>query len=265
MEEKALFNEQSVLSKWVSDMYDQYETETNDVEFLLSVIGQSPKKVLEIACGSGRILVPMAKAGHKVTGLDFDECMLSKIAPKAKGMDNISWRKADVIHENWGAEFDIVVLAGNILFNIISDMEYQKVQQLLVQKAADALTSGGSLYIDYGYTMHPETWFNDPGERVIWEGTDNEGSIGRMILLESTFDKESGICTFTRRFELTSKDGEMIRQDIPTVKHFATLEQIHNWLNSAGLFVAEEYGSYSHEPISKNTDRAIIWAKKTMQ
>lgn len=134
MEERVLFGEQSIISKWIADMYDQHETGTDDVEFLLSIIGQAPKRVLEIGCGSGRILMPMATAGHIVTGLDFDEFMLSKLSEKSKGMSNINWRKADVIRNSWGSGFDIVVIAGNFLFNIVSEMEYKEAQRLLVQK-----------------------------------------------------------------------------------------------------------------------------------
>lgn len=31
------------------------------------------KNILEVACGGGRILVPLAQAGYKMTGFDFDE------------------------------------------------------------------------------------------------------------------------------------------------------------------------------------------------
>jgi SAM-dependent methyltransferase len=257
-----LFKEQTIISKWIADMYDQYVTDTNDIEFLMSVIGTEPKRILEIACGSGRILVPMAKAGHNVTGLDFDEYIMSKIAPKVVGMDNITWCKADVIGDDWGTGFDIVVMAANFLFNIITDIEYDKAQQLLIQKAANALISGGSIYIDYGYTLHPEKWFGNPGVNVIWEGKDSDGNTGRMTLLNSTFDKESGINKFVRRFELTLTDGEMILEDIPSLKHFATLEQIKLWLSSAGFIVKEVYGDYNYNPIDEKTRRAIIWAKK---
>lgn len=257
-----MFGEQAIISKWIADMYDQNVTETDDVDFLLSVIGQAPKRVLEIACGSGRILAPMAMAGHIVTGLDFDEFMLDKLLQKTKGMNNIDWRKADVIQDAWGNGFDIVVIAGNFLFNIVSEMEYKETQRLLLQKAADALVSGGRIYIDCGYTMHPEKWFSDSRENVIWEGTDSEGTTGRMVLLDSTYDKDSRINRFTRRFELVLADGKVIRQDIPGLKHFASLEQIHDWLDSAGFVIENEYGDYKRNPIGENTSRAVIWAKK---
>lgn len=217
----------------------------------MSLIGSASKNILEIACGSGRFLVPMAKAGHTVTGLDFDEYMHRKIESKAAGMGNIAWRKANVIRDGWGSGFDVVVLAGNFLMNLISDMDYEEAQQLLFRKAADALVPGGCIYIDYGYTMHPENWFHAPGENVIWQGTDSEGNTGRMILFNSTFDKERSISRFIRRFELTLADGSEIKEDIPSLKHFAALEQVHTWLSSNGFIVVEEYGDYDRSPISE--------------
>ena len=262
MEEKALYNEETIISKWISDMYDMDQTDISDVEFALSIIGEKPKRVLEVACGSGRILVPLAKAGHSVTGLDFDEYMLDKISARAKGMKNITWQKSDVIKEDWGKGYDVVMLAANFLFNIIADIDYAKAQMLVIQKSSNALVSDGHIYIDYGYTLHPENWFGNANENVVWQGTDSNGNTGKMTLLNSSFDSKTGLNKFVRRFELLLSDGSEIKQDIPSTKHFATLEQIHKWLEVAGFIVEEEYGDYSRSPISEMTNRAIIWARK---
>ena len=77
-----MYNEKDIIAQWNADMYDLNETYTDDVELALMLIGTTPKKVLEIACGSGRFLVPVAKAGHDVIGLDFDEYMMERIAHK---------------------------------------------------------------------------------------------------------------------------------------------------------------------------------------
>ena len=257
-----MYNEEQIISKWMADMYDQFTLDTSDTAFALSLIGKEPRNTLEIACGSGRILVPLAQAGHNVTGLDFDECMLERISEKAAGLKNIAWHKSDVISDTWGKGYDVVLLAGNFLFNIVSDMEYHQAQALLIQKSADALVSGGHLFIDYGYTLHPEKWFINPNENVIWKGTDRDGTYGKMSLLGSTFDAQSGMNYFTRRFEMTLSDGTSFTKDIPSKKHFVTLEQIHDWLKMAGLEIEEEYGDYNKNPISETTSRAILWARK---
>lgn len=243
-------------------MYDCNETDINDVEFALSVIGVEPKRILEIACGSGRFLVPMANAGHDVTGLDFDEHMLNRIATKISSTQNIRWHKSDVVNDEWETGFDIVLLVANFLSNIVSDMDYEQAQELMIKKSADALVFGGYVLIDYAYTLYPEKWFNNPNPNIVWQGTDNEGNSGKMVLLNSTYDKETGITKCTRRFEMILADGSSLIQEIPTEKHFATLEQVREWLKRFGFVIENEWGDYHGNPISEKTNRAIIWAKK---
>lgn len=105
-----MFNEEPIIAKWNADMYDQNVDETNDIEFLQSVISSVPQKILEVCCGSGRILVPLAEAGHNVTGFDMDEFMLSRITAKAEGLNNLTWRKVDAVKDDWGTGFDIYIL-----------------------------------------------------------------------------------------------------------------------------------------------------------
>ncbi len=257
-----MYNENSIISKWNAEMYDCNETDTDDVDFALDIIGDESKKILEIACGSGRFLVPLAHAGHNVTGVDFDEYMLKRISGKIEDEKNIRWYKSDVINDEWETGFDIVLLVANFLSNIVSDMDYTQAQELMIKKSAGALVSGGYILIDYAYTFYPEKWFNNPNPNVIWQGIDSEGNSGKMVLSNNTYEKETGIIKCIRSFELTLADGSKVVQEIPTEKHFASLEQVREWLIRAGFVIENEWGDYQGNPISENTNRAIIWARK---
>lgn len=241
-------------------MYEIDEIGTEDVAFLLSCLGTAPKHILEIACGSGRILVPLAKAGHTVVGLDFDDAMLRKIPAKAEGLENIAWRTADAITDAWGSGYDVVVIAGNFLMNIVSEEGPERAQKVLLEKAKRALKPDGMLYIDYNHTFHPEQWYVHSGERAIWQGIDGHGTTGRMLLCNSTYDAENGLIQSTRRYELETVTGEKIRKEMPSVKHYVSLEQIHTWLSEEGFRIEKEYGDYAGNPIGETTGRAIICA-----
>lgn len=256
-----MYNEKDIIAQWNADMYDLNETYVDDVEFALMLMGTTPKKVLEIACGSGRFLVPVAKAGHDVTGLDFDEYMLEKIAHKITN-EKIKWHKADVIYDDWGSGFDVVTLGANFLFNIVTDMNYEQAQKLMIQKSADALAVGGHIFVDYAYTHYPEKWFSNPDANIIWEGTDSHGNFGKMALLDNAYDTESRIARFVRRFDMILADGSTLVQEIPSEKHFTALDQIHKWLDGTGFVIERECGDYQGNLISESTDRAIIWARK---
>ena len=50
---------------------------TADLGFVLSLASQAGGKVLELGCGTGRLLLPLARAGFTITGLDSSEAMLA--------------------------------------------------------------------------------------------------------------------------------------------------------------------------------------------
>jgi len=258
-----MYHENELFSKWIAEMYDRDETGTEDVDFVLYLMGLRPRRVLDVACGSGRFLVPLAKAGHSVEGLDFDPYMLARIPLRSGGGAGFTYRRADALLDLWGGGFDVVLLAANLLFNIVSDtMSYSAAQQRLIEKAAASLRPGGHVFIDCDYTLHPEQVYSDRSPRIIWEGMDSDGTGGRMTLLDSDYDAQTRILRFTRRLEMDLPDGQVAVQNIPSYKFFASLDQIHWWLDRAGLTVEGEWGSYDRRPIGEDTSRAILWARK---
>ncbi len=116
------------------------------------------------------------------------------------------------------------------------------------------------MYIDYNHTFYPEQWYVHSGERAIWQGIDGHGTTGRMLLCNSTYDAENGLIQSTRRYELETVTGEKIRKEMPSVKHYVSLEQIHTWLSEEGFRIVKEYGDYAGNPIGETTGRAIISA-----
>ena len=58
-----------------SEFYD-YHAKRGDVQFYVNFAVESRGAVLEIGCGTGRLLIPTAKAGVHITGLDNSEEML---------------------------------------------------------------------------------------------------------------------------------------------------------------------------------------------
>lgn len=60
-----------------AEYYDFDHAITLDVEFYLDLARQCGSPILELACGTGRLLVPLLQAGFEVYGLDLSENMLS--------------------------------------------------------------------------------------------------------------------------------------------------------------------------------------------
>ena len=91
-------NKNFIAKHWYADVYEQFENQTRDVDFFLKVLAEnaaSPQNILEIACGGGRICIPLAQAGHTVTGIDADEHMLLRCYRRMRGLPNIRCFSAD--------------------------------------------------------------------------------------------------------------------------------------------------------------------------
>ena len=70
--------------------------------------------VLEIACGSGLVTIPIAASGLDVTGVDLARPMLEHARKKAEAQNlNIRWVEADARSLNLGTKYQFILLTGN--------------------------------------------------------------------------------------------------------------------------------------------------------
>ena len=258
-----------VAKHWYADVYEQFENQTNDVGFLINVLNENtdtPQNILEAACGGGRICVPLAQAGHTVTGFDADEHMLLRCYRRMKGIKNIRCFSADAMKTDWGTGYDVVVLAGNVLINIESDTDYKQAQIEWIQKAARALKTGGHLYLDFQLLFDDNAVFNRLKESSYFEGTDDMGTSGRTVSYGSVYDPVTQLCGGVSHWELTTNNGEHFVVSKTWHKHIPKLSQVYQWLHEAGLEVVKAYKNFSLEPLVDPIDetnfRATIWACK---
>ncbi|HWT75164.1 MAG TPA: class I SAM-dependent methyltransferase [Mobilitalea sp.] len=250
-----------IFTDWYTDIYDDMENCSGDIELFLELIGGKPANILEIGCGNGRILIPLAEAGHNILGFDLAENMLNSIRKKCT-LPNLRYQYIDAISDDWGMEYDIVIMGGNLLHNVEGDISYKDIQALFIRKASLALNNGGHLLIDFELFAYPELVFIADDGRLIYEGIDSTGVVGKFYVFCDSYDATTHYAAGRRRFEFTMPDGQVEYINQTWSKHILTLEQVYSWLNSSGIEVELLYGDYNKNPISDNTNRAIIWAVK---
>ncbi len=254
--------QQEILDYWDAYIYEHSETQTEDVICLLSILGPEPRRILEVACGGGRICVPLALAGHNVTGFDVNAAMLRHAQQKAEVLPNLTCYQADALAQDWGTDYDVVVLAGNLLINIVCDGDYEEAQRQFLRKAQACLRPGGHLYLDFDCVSRSDTSANN-SEWVCFEGTDDRGTYGKFIVMGGEYDHRSHKTRNNkRRFEITPKQGEPFNKIVSRDKHMPTLEQVVSWLYETGLTVERLYGSHQLHPFDADHRRAVIWAAK---
>lgn len=250
----------------VAEIYDQSEIYTDDVELIQSLIqGLGHLSILEPFCGTGRILIPLAQAGHSIVGLDNAVGMLLRAREKIQNLDKdvqgkISLMEADVIDVNWPKNFDLVILGGNCFYELSSPDEQEK----CIMSAASALKPGGYLYVDNNH-MEGEL---DPSWQVpgIRAGFPTGICVGGTSVESWTetvwFDAPSRLAKFRRLTKVTLPDGNTIEHEYFQQKHPVSTAEVRAWLEKHGFVIEQLYGDRKGNPYSSESDRAIFWARK---
>jgi SAM-dependent methyltransferase len=111
------------VGQYIAEIYDQAETWRDDVALIQSLIGNRRATILEPFCGHGRILIPLAEAGYEIMGLDLSDQLLRSLDERLRCLPSdvqtrASFRKADVIADEWPTGFDVVILGANCLYEL---------------------------------------------------------------------------------------------------------------------------------------------------
>jgi SAM-dependent methyltransferase len=97
----------------------------------------APRSVLDAGCGTGRVAIELARRGVAAVGVDLDEAMLDAARRKAPHQQ---WVCADLASLDLEQQFDVVVMAGNVMIFVEPGTEAQ-----VVQRMAAHLVPGGRL------------------------------------------------------------------------------------------------------------------------
>ena len=121
-----------------------------EINFYKELIDYSPLKVqgvLEVACGTGRITLQLAKNGIGVTGIDISPEMLKIAREKSIGLSNVNWLLGDLRDFEIGKKFGFVISPGHSFqFMTTPDEQVMCLEQIRRHLVPDGLSV---IHIDY--------------------------------------------------------------------------------------------------------------------
>ncbi len=250
----------------VAELYDQTETSVDDIALIQTLIGKrGPLRVLEPFCGTGRILIPLALAGHTLVGLDHSRAMMARAQSKVQQLpvgiqDRILLVEADVTRAEWPQGFDLVILGGNCFYELATCEE----QEQCIASAAEALCPGGVVYVDNDHMEgHLDPAWQRPGvQEAFPTGVCSDGTRVASSMETIWYDAPARLVRFRRRTELTLPDGEIVEKEYVQQKHPVSKGEVESWLIAHGFVVEEIYGARDGTPYTGESERAIFWARR---
>ena len=230
--------------------YDAYVGDYDrDIPLYLGLAAACHSPIVEIGCGSGRVLLPLLRAGHTVTGVDISDEML--LLAKTRLESAHLGEKCRLLHHNFVddalPEKYGLALVTYYTFNYLLT---QKDQRAFLRRIADSLEPGARIGLHLfcpSLLSKPEMegqWIDKGKYRV---GAEDVHLRDRRRMLDD--------CT-EERIQVFA-DGSGSREEICTLRRYVTGAEMAELLVTAGftsILVTRDFNLDSLIPIEDNRD-----------
>jgi len=248
----------------LAQYYDLSYPQTRDIDFFLRMAKRYKDPVLELGCGTGRLLLPLAKAGHRITGVDISSGMLGILKEKLsqeKGIkpDSVSLVQGDFRNFSSKEKFGFIYIAFNTFYHNLT----QEDQEKTLWRASENLTDEGRLciavfnpnleYITYskqGALTHDFTYHDEKRGLTL-----TRFSVSTFRPFEQLLDVEFIYDVFEggKRFE---------RHLISFQLRYIFYNELRLLLKNCGLSIEEEYGDYDQSLLVPHCPQLIVVVRK---
>lgn len=97
--------------EFVAAHYDvAFQGVPGDVDFYVGLAKQATPPVLELGCGTGRVAIPIARAGMPIVGLDRSEPMLRRARERSADLPNVRWLEGDMRDFSLEERFGLIII-----------------------------------------------------------------------------------------------------------------------------------------------------------
>jgi SAM-dependent methyltransferase len=249
----------------IADYYDTSPFVSNrkqDLAFYLETAAASRGPVLELGCGTGRIAVPVAESGLRVTGLDISQRMLQRAEQKRSSLaperrDLLRLIHGDMTSFDLQQQFPLIIIPFRPFQHLLS----VEAQIGCLRCARRHLADGGRLVMDFFHTdvarMHDPRFLE---AHVVAEYELSGAGHVRLSERIAAFHRAEQLNDIAMAFEVT-EPGDRIAHHVFafTIRYFFRYEVAH-LLARCGFRLLETFGNFDRSPLADDSPEMIFIA-----
>jgi SAM-dependent methyltransferase len=227
------------------------DAETAAVVDLLEMGSAGSMKVLDLACGFGRIANRLAVLGHRVTGIEYhagflemarrEAAKMNVLRPRSSGW--VDYRQGDMRRLELPQEYDRAIMIFNS-FGYFTDEENLQV----LRNISAVLEPAGLLGFDIA---NRDGVLNNFHKDYVTEKDQN------LLINRFSFDIRSGRL---RNDRIVIRDG--VRKDKPFSIRLYSVTELRDLLRAAGLELDRLYGEWDGRPLQLDSPSMVVIARK---
>lgn len=236
-----------------------YVKDLSDANFYLDLAKETGGPVLEVGCGTGRVLLPTARAGIEIHGLDNSQPMLDLLREKsaresAEVQKRITLHSGDMRDFHLGRTFALVTIP----FRPMQHMFTLADQVSALKSAAAHVAKGGILAFDVFFPKFERLALRMGEEQLETEWSPTSDTVIRRYYRKDALDKINQSLSLTFTFQ-TYRDERLIREESEAIKmSYYTYPHLRALFLIADLEPIAEYGSFAKTPLDNSAEEMIF-------
>ncbi|MCU0463750.1 MAG: class I SAM-dependent methyltransferase [Anaerolineae bacterium] len=248
----------------IARYYDAENTDKDDdIPFYLELAEENPGPILDIACGTGREVFPLARAGHTIDGIDIEPAMLERaeavLDREPKLRKKVKLYQGDVRKDNALPQnhYGLTIVPYNGMMHFHSQEDQLAVLRNLRRWTKD----GGLLVLDLPNAG--DVYGTEDTDALIFERTFLEPETGHLVMQQSVsmLDRTAQILRVTWIYDEITGDGTLKRTFAPLTLYYYFYSEMRLLLAAAGFEVEEVYGGLDYSDYADGCARMVIFAR----
>lgn len=212
-----------------------------DLPFYRALARRANGRVLELMCGNGRLLVPLANEGFAVSGVDISPALIEqarKLLTAAGQVEQVRLMVGDVRAPLAGGPYDLAFIAINSFMHLATMAD----QIEALHQVYHALAPGGLLALDL-FSPDPRELLRHNSELVLDKTFQlADGTMVQKFVAQSVDIAEQAIDVTFIYDELV--DGMIRRTTLPFIMRWLYRFELEHLLARCGFALDGLYGSY---------------------
>ena len=232
---------------------------TEDLDYWLSLAEDYGDPVLELGCGSGRVLLHLARRGHLVTGIDNSPEMLALLEAKLKlaSTQHLAVPPAYLLaslHDfETPARFKLAVMPFNTFMHLLTPEE----QVAALTNIRRHLAEGAALALDM---PNPADAYAAEEHGLMLERTFRDGDRTVQQFSSVALDRAAQLAHITWFYDAIGPDGAVQRTLVPLTLRYTFQYEMRLLLERCGFLLAHLYGDYDCAPFADGSPRMLVVA-----
>jgi SAM-dependent methyltransferase len=246
--------------------YDRQDSSDTGVAFYSALAQETGGPVLEIACGTGRVTIPIAQLGIPVTGLDIVPGMLERAQSKSVGLP-VRWVEGDARTFDLGEQFRLIFLTGNAFQAFVTNAD----QEALLQRVHTHLHDEGLFAFETRNPLLPNTKTREGlfvtletrTEEENWPSFINVNGYEVRVSTTQVYDHVAQIVHLTS-YKRWHEGEEEHTQIARTALRYTFPQELAALLHYNGFTLMRQYGDWDMEPLTVTSPSIISVCRKRM-